>query len=43
MRGVWSGKGLKDEKAPSPKEIANSVPAEGIGELDLALPQDADP
>ena len=35
MRGVWSGKGLKRIKAPSAKEVANSIPLEGVGELDL--------
>ena len=43
MRGVWSGKGLLDVKAPSAKEVANSVPAEAVGELDMSLPNDVDP
>lgn len=42
MRGVWSGKGLPAAKAPTRREVANSVPAEGSGELDLALPTDVD-
>ena len=43
MRGVWSGKDLPAMKAPTPREVANSVPAEGTGTLDLDLPSSVDP
>ena len=43
MRGVWSGKDLPAMKAPTPREVANSVPAEGTGTLDLDLPSGVDP
>jgi len=43
MRGVWSGKDLPAAKAPTPREVANSVPAEGAGKLDFDLPSGADP
>ena len=43
MRGVWSGKDLPAMRAPTPREVANSVPAEGTGTLDLDLPSGVDP
>lgn len=43
MRGVWSGKDLPAAKAPTSREVANSVPTEGAGKLDFDLPSGADP
>lgn len=43
MRGVWSGKDLPVAKAPTSREVANSVPAEGAGKLDFDLPSGIDP
>lgn len=43
MYGTWSGKGLSAARPATPKEIANSIPAEGFGKLDLDLPSAADP
>ena len=42
MRGVWSGRDLPAAKPPTPREVANSVPAEGAGRLDFDLPSGVD-